>query len=125
MRPFSRADRVSTQLQRVLSDILKKEISDPRLELAVITGVKMASDLKSARIFFSMPGDEAARARTSEGFQKARPFIKRELARRLGLRYMPDIHFFYDESFDYGARIENIFKTIHADYGSDHTSTEK
>ncbi|MDX9788343.1 MAG: 30S ribosome-binding factor RbfA [Desulfobacterales bacterium] len=125
MRPFARAERVSTQIQRVLSEVLKKEISDPRLELVVITGVKMAADLKSARIFFSMPGGETARTQATEGFQKARPFIKRELAGRLGLRYMPDIKFFYDESFDYGARIENLLKAIHADDGSDHTSTEK
>lgn len=125
MKPFARAERVSTQIQRILSEVLKKEIRDPRLELAVITGVKTASDLKSARIYFSTPGGETARMQASEGFQKARAFIKRELAQRLGLRYMPDIKFFYDESFDYGARIENVLKTIHADYGSDPSSTEK
>lgn len=125
MKPFTRADRVAHQIQRVLSDMLLKEISDPRLEMAVITGVKMARDLKLARVYYSTPSGEAAQSQAAEGFIKARPYIKRVMARRLGLRYMPDIQFFYDESFDYGARIDSLLKTIHDDYGSNHTPTEK
>jgi len=113
------------QIQRAVSDILKKEIRDPRLEMVVITGVKMAQDLKSARIYFCAPSGEATRIQATEGFQKARPYIKRVLAGRLGLRYMPDIKFFFDESIDYGAHIEGILKTLQAEYGSDNTPTEE
>ncbi len=123
MKPFARSDRVSNQIRRILSEMLLKEISDPRLEMAVITGVKMSRDLKLARIYYSTP--TGAQQQATEGFKKARPYIKRMMARRLGLRYMPDIKFFYDESFDYGARIESLLKTIHEDYGSNHTSTEE
>jgi ribosome-binding factor A len=125
MKPFMRSDRVSMQIQRAISEILKKEISDPRLEMAVITGVKMAQDLKTARIYFSAPSGETARIQATQGFEKARPYIKRVLAGRLGLRYMPDIKFFFDESIDYGAHIEGILKTLQAEYGSDNTSTEE
>jgi ribosome-binding factor A len=125
MKPFNRAERVSMQIQRVLSGLLKKGINDPRLEMAVITGVKTAKDLKSARVYFCAPGEETAKEKVMAGFQAARPFIKRELARRLGLRYMPDIHFYYDDSLDYGARIEGVLRSLHTVNGSDNTSTEK
>jgi ribosome-binding factor A len=125
MKPFERADRVSMQIQRELSGLLKKGISDPRLERAVITGVKTAKDLKSARVYVCAPGEEGARQQVMEGFERARPFIKRELARRLGLRYMPDIRFYYDESLDYGARIDGVLKNLHAVNGSDNTSTDQ
>ena len=113
------------QIQRVLSGLLLKGISDPRLEMAFITDVNMARDLKSARIYFGVSGGEDARKEAIVGFQKARPFIKRVLARKLDLRYMPELKFYYDESIDYGTRIESVLRTIHADYGSDNTSTEK
>lgn len=113
------------QIQRAVSEILKKEIGDPRLEMVVITGVKVAPDLKSARIYYSMPSDETARIQAAEGFQKARPYIKRVLATRLGLRYMPDIKFFIDESIDYGSHIDSILKKLHSDYGPDSTTTEE
>jgi ribosome-binding factor A len=125
MKPFQRAERVSMQIQRELSGLLRKGINDPRLEGAVITGVKTAKDLKSARIYFCAPGEEAAREQVMAGFQTARPFIKRELARRLGLRYMPEIHFYYDESLDYGAHIEDILRSLHAGNGPDNPTTDK
>ena len=65
-----------------------------------------------------------SRAEAAEGFQSALGFIKRRLARDLGLRYMPDLKFFYDESFDYGSHIDKILKSIKSDHGSNHTPLE-
>jgi len=116
MKPFTRADRVGGLIQETLSDILRKDIRDPRLEMTVITGVRMSRDLKSARIFFSTSansrksGEEA-----SEGFKSALGYIKRRLARELDLRYMPEIRFFYDESFDYGSHIDEVFRQLKAE----------
>ena len=59
-----------------------------------------------------------------EGFASAAGYVKRTLASRLGLRYMPEIRFQYDESFDYGERIERVFKTLHTENGSDHLASE-
>jgi ribosome-binding factor A len=125
MKPFMRSDRVSSQIQRIVSEILRKDIGDPRLDKVVITGVEMARDLKTAKIYFSVPSGENTRMLAMEGFQKAGSYIKRMLAGRLELRYMPDIRFYYDESIDYGSHIEKILKTLHAEYGSDHSPTEK
>ena len=122
MIPFSRADRVSGLIQEVLSDLLKKNIRDPRLEMATITGVKMSRDLKLARIYFAIYGDSEKSEAAVRGFESARGFIKRSLARRLGLRYMPDLKFFYDESFEYGSHIDLLLDKISTENGPDHRS---
>lgn len=125
MKPFSRADRVSGQIQKNLSDLLRKSINDPRLETVTITGVKMSKDLRFAYIYFSVSGadtDKTAMSQEAErGFKSALGFIKRTLASQLGLRYMPDFRFQYDESFDYGTRIDFVLKNINN--GSDNRSS--
>ena len=122
MTPFSRADRVSGLIQKVLSDLLKKRIHDPRLAMTTITRVKMSRDLKIARIYFTIYGDSQKSEAAAKGFDSARGFIKRSLAGRLGLRYMPDLKFFYDDSFDYGSHIDQLLKKISTDNGPDHQS---
>ncbi|OQY59539.1 MAG: ribosome-binding factor A [Desulfobacteraceae bacterium 4572_88] len=119
MKPFTRADRVGELIRAALSDILRKEIKDPRLEMTVITGVEMSRDLKSARIYFSTSAGDAGRRKAAlAGFKSALGYIRRTLARELELRYMPSLRFFYDESFDYGARIDAVLKSVIDD--SDH-----
>lgn len=124
MKPYTRGDRVGGLIQQVISDILRKDISDPRLEMATITGVKMSSDLKTARVYFSVSGDKKRVENASRGFESAMGFIKRRLGSELELRYMPKISFFYDESFDYGAYINKILKSVNAENGTDNTSVK-
>jgi len=125
MKPFKRADRVSEQIQRALAELLVRQISDPRLAQAVISGVVMSPDLKLAKIYFSVAGGEAAREEALDGFASARGFLKRELAGRLGLRYMPDLRFYYDESFDYGARIDQLLAKLKPSDGSDQSPLDQ
>ena len=123
MMNFSRADRVSQLIQRELSEILQKETKDPRLKMTTITGVKLSKDLKNAKIYFSIVGAGRDQQEVLKGFQSAHGHIKRTLAGRLELRYMPELHFYYDESFDYGERIEKLLKSVanaHETDGSDH-----
>jgi ribosome-binding factor A len=112
MKPFARSDRVSGQIQKVLSDILLKKIKDPRLEAASITGVKMSRDLKFARVYFVTSGGKESIKKAIEGFKSALGYVKRELAAQLGLRYMPELRFFYDDSFDYGTHIDEVIKAV-------------
>ena len=125
MKYFSRSDRVSGQIQKNLSELLKKNIKDPRLEMVTITGVKMSQDLRIARVYFISSRDKISRKEAAQGFKSALGYIKRVLAAKLGLRYMPDLQFFYDESFDYGSHIDNVFKLIKADDKPDNTTFEK
>ena len=107
MKPHSRSDRVGGHILRVLGEVLSRNIKDPRLESATITGVRMSSDLRMARVYYSVHGGTRARRQAREGFASAVGYVKRALAGRLGLRYMPEIRFEYDDSFDYGERIEH------------------
>ena len=125
-RSFSRADRVGHQVQKVLSDLILKGINDPRLSQATITGVAMTRDLRIAKIYFAAHGSKYDQAALSAGFESAKGFIKRELARELGLRYMPELKFFYDASFDYGARINRVLKSLQTnDEKNNPTSNEQ
>ena len=123
MKPFSRSDKVSGLIQKVLSDILKKNINDPRLKMATITSVNVSRDLKTARIYFSISGGKKNIKNAGDGFESAKGYIKRTLAKKLGLRYMPDIKFFYDETFDYGSHIDELLKLIKTENGSNHTTS--
>ncbi len=112
MTSFSRADRVSGLIQETLSDLIKKSIHDPR----------MSPDLRLARIYFVVSGDEKISGDAAKGFESARGFIKRNLAAKLGLRYMPDLKFFYDDSFDYGSHIDQLLEKIKTSNGPDQQS---
>ena len=112
MRNYPRAKRVEALIQEELSSTLLKKIQDPRLSGATVTAVKVSDDLATARIYFCVSDRPNARKEAEEGFKKAGAFIKRELASVLGLRYMPGLFFHYDESLDYGHRIDSVFEGI-------------
>jgi ribosome-binding factor A len=119
MKPFARSDRVGGQIQKVLSDLLLRRVKDPRLKSASITGVKMSRDLRIARVYFITSDKKNTVDKTIEGFKSALGYVKYKLAAELGLRYMPELRFFYDESFEYGVHIDNLLNRIHDDDGPD------
>jgi ribosome-binding factor A len=119
MIPFARSERVSGLIQKVLSEILHKDIKDPRLKMATITGVEVSRDLRLARIYFTTPDGDQKKDAAVKGFDSARGFIKRILADELDLKYMPDIKFFYDESLDYGSHIDSLIRLTREKDGKD------
>ncbi|MFH2218257.1 MAG: 30S ribosome-binding factor RbfA [Pseudomonadota bacterium] len=125
MKPYSRSERISGHIQKILSDIMQKNIKDPRLEMIVITGVKVSRDLKIARIYFAASSGTKSTDEVTEGFKSARGYVKRALARKLGLKYMPDIRFCHDDSFEYGSQIDTLLKMIETDNGPDNRIREK
>jgi ribosome-binding factor A len=112
MKPYSRSDRVGGLIQQALAQMLRMEISDPRLAGTTITAVKMSRDLRIARVYYATETGAEKQKAAHEGFERARGYLKRELAQRLELRYMPDLKFFYDEAIDRGAKIENLIKMV-------------
>ena len=125
MKPYSRAERVGGQIQKALAEILTKKIKDPRLRMATITTVKVARDLKTARVYFATSGVEGDKEAAAEGFNSALGYVKRSLARQLGLRYMPAIQFFYDDTFEQAIHINNVLKMIDRGDEADNTTAEK
>jgi ribosome-binding factor A len=112
MTRFKRADRVGGQVKKELSDLLRKEVRDPRLDAVTIIAVDLSDDLRSARVFFSVAQEEEARVSALAGFKSASGYLKRGLSSRLGLKYVPELRFIYDESLDRATHLNEILKTI-------------
>ena len=113
MPTFKRAVRVADRIMEEVADILHREVKDPRMALITLTGVKVSDDLRNARIYFVEMGQETCREETKEALKKASGFVRRELGKRLQLRYVPEIIFTADETFAYGNRIDRLIHEIH------------
>jgi ribosome-binding factor A len=113
MTQFKRADRVADLIKVEISDIILRLVRDPRLKALTITDVKLTDDLRSAKIFFVEMGKDECDPQCLAGLEKATGFIKKELGKRLQLRYVPDIRFMFDKSFAYGSRIDKLIAEIH------------
>lgn len=109
---FKRADKVADLIKTELSDILLRQINDPQVRGITVTGVKVTDDLRQARIFFVRMGENTCSEETIKGLGRAAGFLRRELGKRLQLRYVPEITFIFDESFEYGDRIDRLLAEI-------------
>ncbi|MCI9277119.1 30S ribosome-binding factor RbfA [bacterium D16-50] len=98
--------RINGEVQRVLAEIIRGEIKDPRISpWTSVVAVEVAPDLKSCKAWISVLGDEEVRKATMEGLESAMGFIKRQLARTVNLRNTPEITFVSDESIEYGVNM--------------------
>ena len=109
---MSRMDRVNQMIRREISELLQKEIQDPRLEFVSITRVEVSPDLHVARVHFSVLGNSARVEAVQEGLNHARGFLRKSLGKRITLRFTPDLEFEYDPSIEYSARIEETLQEI-------------
>lgn len=116
---FKRADRVADLVKQEIAEILRREAHDPRIANLTVTDVKLTDDLRSARIYVVELGKDRMSDEVGRGLAKAKGFLKRELGRRLQLRYVPELSFFYDPSFEYGSKIERLLKEIRKDEPDD------
>lgn len=108
-----RAERVSTLIRQEICELLLEHINDPRLNgLISVTEVSTSSDLKNARIYVSVLGDDKAVKDTMKGFRSATGYFRKELSHRLRLRYVPELSFELDNSIERGARILNIIEQV-------------
>jgi len=107
-----RQRQVGSLIQQELSDLLRRELRDPRLGFATVTEVKLSASLDCARVYVSVMGDEEERRRTMAALERAEGFIRRELAHRLKLRYVPQIEFVADLTLDRAARLEALLDEI-------------
>jgi len=110
MAQGERAARVAEQIQREAAMVFLEEADDPLLRSVTVTGVRVSPDLRHARILFS--GDPEQRAELEDRAKRFEPFLQRELARRVRLRYAVEITLCYDEGLDNAMRLERIFKEL-------------
>lgn len=108
-----RVDRINGQLRQELSQIISRQMKDPRIGgVVTITHVKTAHDLRTARVFVSVMGDQATKLRTLEGIQSASTFLRRELRDRLNMRYVPFMKFELDQSIEDADNLLRIIDQI-------------
>ena len=107
-----RSERTSQLIKREISRLLEREVNDPRLSgLISLTEVSLSPDLKHAKVFVSVLGNEHKNDML-EGFNAASGFLRRELATHLKLRYTPTLSFHYDDSIERGARLLELMEDI-------------
>ena len=107
-----RAEKVNEEIKRCLAEILR-EVKDPRLgEMISVTGVEATQDLKQAKVYVSVFGNDSAKKEAMAGLDAADGFIRHELGQRIDLHTLPDLIFELDESIDNGARIDKILSEI-------------
>ena len=109
---FKRADRVAELIRADLYEIISKEVKDPRLHSVTITSVKVTDDLRNAKIYFVEMGKDECSGEIKAGLNRAAGFIRRELGKKMQLRFVPELMFVHDTSFGYGNRIEKLLAQI-------------
>lgn len=108
----SRPERLGDQLRAELSDLLAREVHDPGIGFITLTRARVTADLQLARIFYTTLGDAGARMRTAQALDRATPFLRRQIGRRLRLRHIPELEFRFDESIEQQDRIERLLQEL-------------
>ncbi|MBM7063069.1 30S ribosome-binding factor RbfA [Pseudomonas sp. UL073] len=111
-KDYSRTQRIGDQMQRELSDLIRREIKDPRLGMVTITAVEVSRDLGHAKVFttvMSVDGDEAV-TQSIKVLNDAAGFLRMQLARAMKLRSVPQLHFHYDESVLRGTHLSALIE---------------
>ena len=111
--PGRRTDRVSVLIQRELSDIIQRELKDPRVGFCTISQVQVSTDLRYADVKVSVVGDKQQKRNSITGLKSAAGFLRREVVQRIGLRHAPELRFELDNSVDQLMQIDRLLKRIH------------
>lgn len=107
----SRPKRVAEAIKNELSILLLQKVGDPRLRDVSITKVEITPDLKRAKVYFVLPaGGNVGKAK--KGLEKARGFLRSQLAARMNLRYTPELVFFHDRHNEKTVRLDELFRQI-------------
>ncbi len=105
-----RMRRVDEAMREVLSAAITSEIKDPRVGFVTVTAVETSPDLRHARVYVSVLGDEKVRRRSMDGLTSAHGYLQRRVAGELRLKNTPTLHFLYDDSTDRGMRIAELIE---------------
>jgi ribosome-binding factor A len=103
-----RMRRVDEAVKEVLSDAIAHQLKDPRVGFVTVTAVETSPDLRHARVFVSVLGDEGVRRRSLDGLQSAHGFLQQRVSGELRLKHTPTLEFRYDDSTDRGFRIAEL-----------------
>jgi len=114
-----RQKKIADQIKKLVSVIIDRELKDPDKGFITITHVKMSGDLRIAFIYFTDLGGKEAAERSLQALNRAKNFIRNAIAPHLKLRFIPELRFFIDDTFEYAQRIEELLKQIKKDETTD------
>lgn len=123
--PSTRQRRVQELLVQDISDILRREMRDPRIGFVTITDAEVTPDLRQARIYFSVLGSGEEREETGKALNRAAGFIRGEFAKRSQMRYVPELRFVFDTSVDRGSRLNALLEQVRQEQVSEDESRHK
>jgi ribosome-binding factor A len=121
-KAFPRAKRIAQQIQQTLSELIRREVRDPRLGMVTLTEVRVAPDLGSAKVFFSVLGGDPRQAK--EILEAAAPMLRGPLGRALGIRHSPELRFVQDELIESGARLSELIQKAVKDDAARHVDDD-
>ena len=117
--------RINGEVQRELSNIIRGEIKDPRINpMTSVVAVEVAPDLKTCKAYISVLGDEESQAKTLAGLKSAEGFIRSKLAKTVNLRNTPEIRFVLDQSIEYGVKMSKMIDEVTKDIKSEDDAEE-
>lgn len=105
-------DRIASNLVKEISYILANEVKDQDIKFVTVTDCHVTNDLSFAKVYYTVL-DNSKKESTKKALKNAAGFIRRELMDRVEIRHTPELEFVYDESIEYGKKIENIIEEIH------------
>lgn len=111
--PVKRAVKVSGLLKSEISNIILEEVKDPRLGFVTITDVVLSDDLRNAKVYISVLGDDKQKKSSFAVLEHATPFIQTELGHRVRLKFLPKLRFYMDETWEKSLRIDQILHDMH------------
>lgn len=114
-----RPARVAERIREEVSLILQNRVRDPGMRVVTVTEVTVTADLKSARVHYSVLGGDEERLAVRDALRRSKGFIRKELGRSLKLRYLPEVAFLYDDTFEKGARIDRLLREIGSEDGGE------
>ncbi len=108
-----RSEKVADLIQKEISQMLVKSVKDPRIGFVTITRVTVSEDCRFAKVYFSVAGTLEERENSLKGLESAKGYVRKELGRRIRLRYTPEIMFQFDPSIEYSIHMEELIQSIH------------
>jgi len=107
-----RVQKISKQIERDIVDIIMNDIKDTKVGFVTVTGAEVTSDLSYCKVYYSVLGGENRRDAATKALERAKGFIKTELAKRLSIRKVPDLIFEIDKSIEYGNKIDHMLADL-------------
>jgi len=114
-----RAQRVAETIHKEISSLLIKGLKDPRIGFITITSVDVTSDLSIAKVYYTLMASQGDRKETQAGLNSCASYVRQQIGKVLRLRHIPEVRFFYDESVEYGQRIEQLLGEVKSDLEQD------